>query len=199
MAANNQHLFVTGIGSSAGGLQALQTFVSNLPASDDTAYVIVPHLKSDFKSRLAAILSKETALDVLEIKDGDPIEAGKIYVLPSGFKLTIRDQKLRLEKRPAMEKINRAINHFFISLAHAYRDHVFGVILSGTGNDGVEGVKEIEDFGGIVLVQDPATAEFDGMPVNTIHQDHPDYVLSPDQMPRLINQLKEERKLRWTG
>jgi two-component system CheB/CheR fusion protein len=199
MAANNQHLFVAGIGSSAGGLQALQTFVSNIHTATDIAYVIVPHLKSDFKSRLAAILSKETSLDVLEIRDGDMIEAGKIYVLPSGFKLSIKDFKLRLEKRPAAEKINRAINHFFISLAHAYRDHVFGVILSGTGNDGVEGVKEIEDFGGIVLVQDPATAEFDGMPMNTIHQDHPDYVLSPEVMPDFISKLKEERKLRWTG
>ncbi len=185
-----------GIGSSAGGLQALQAFVKNIIPDQNTAFVIVQHLKPDHVSSLGHILSRETLLPVSDIKDNDVPEGAHIYVLPAGYKLRLEGGVFKLEERLPEEIINKAINYFFITLAHELRSKAFGVILSGTGTDGVEGVKEIEKSGGIVLVQDPGSAQFDGMPVNTIHKDHPDFVLDPEQMPALISELQHDRDSR---
>ena len=187
-------LYVVGIGSSAGGLPALQSFVKNVQPNDKTAFAIVQHLPGSHQSQLASILARESTVPVVEIADGTTIDAGKIYVMPAGYKLRLDNNIFKLDPREESETINRAINYFFMSLAKAKKSLAFGVILSGTGTDGVEGVKEIEKEGGIVLVQDPATAQFDGMPVNTIHNDHPDYVLEPGDMPSLIKELQQNRQ-----
>ncbi len=189
----NENLHIVGIGSSAGGLEALQAFIKNIPVDENISYVIVQHLKRNYDSQLANILGKETLLPVKEIREDEQINGATIYVMPAGYNLRLERGLFKLEVRSEKEIINKAINHFFISLANEQKSKVFGVILSGTGNDGVEGVKEIERLGGIVMVQDPSTAQFDGMPENTIHKDHPDYVVSPEAMPMLIAELKENR------
>ncbi len=186
-------LYVVGLGSSAGGLEALQTFIRNLGPDENTAYVVVQHLSTQRRSQLAHILGRETTLPVHEIRHGEKIKGGCIYVMPSGYKLRLEKGTFLLDERPETEIVNRAINYFFKSLASEMKANAFGIILSGTGTDGVEGVKEIERLQGTVIVQDPTTAQFDGMPENTIHKDHPDFVVAPELMPALIRELQEDR------
>jgi chemotaxis response regulator CheB len=191
MAGND--LYAVGIGSSAGGLPALSSFLKNVRQHVDTAYVIVQHLGIDQESKLAAILGKDTTVPVKEIEKNEKIRGGTVFVMPAGYKLRLENGVFKLDPRPETEVVNRAINYFFTSLAREMKSKAFGVILSGTGTDGVEGVKEIERLGGIVIVQDPETAQFDGMPENTIYKDHPDYVINPEAMPALIAGLQQDK------
>lgn len=187
-------IYIAGIGSSAGGLEALTAFVQNIRSCERTAFIVVQHLGRYHPSRLTEILARKTDVPVKEIVNDMEIRPGTVFVMPSGCKLRISEGRLYLERRPDEEKINRAINHFFVSLAEDQKEKAFGVILSGTGTDGVEGVKAIERLGGVVIVQDPKTARFDGMPENTIHMDHPDFVTSPEKMPDLIQELQDKGK-----
>jgi chemotaxis response regulator CheB len=93
--------------------------------------------------------------------------------MPSGKKIFIEDMVIKVIERPVEEKINESIDYFVLSLANEMKEKAVGVILSGTGTDGLKGLKAIKDNNGIVLVQDSATADFDALPNNVIHLDHP--------------------------
>lgn len=173
---------VIAFGISAGGLRPLQTILKTLPGDLNVAIVIVPHLSPNYRSHLDAVLEKALSRPVLRIHHGGNIVCGSVYVLPEGQILGIRDGTFTLSSRPETEKINQAIDHFFHAMAKEIGPQSIGVILSGAGYDGITGAKAIEDRKGIVIVQDPATAEFPLMPQGLIAFDHPDYVLTPQEI-----------------
>jgi two-component system, chemotaxis family, protein-glutamate methylesterase/glutaminase len=178
----NQPQFVVGIGASAGGHHALQEFFEEIPAGLPAAFVIVMHLLRDHHSMLTEIMSKYVVMPVERIHGIVVPEAGRVYVMPENVLLEIRQGILYLTPRPDDYAWNQAINVFFTSLAHDQRDRAIGVILSGMGSDGAAGSLMLYRHGGEVLVQEPASAQYDSMPRATIQMDHPDFVLPPREL-----------------
>jgi two-component system CheB/CheR fusion protein len=187
--------FTIGIGASAGGLQALKDFFRIKQRTAGEAYVIILHSLRTHKSRLVDVLSRETDIKFRWIEDGLMIEPNTIYVNPSDKKVEVLHRKFVTKSRENSELINQTINQFFYSLAKDAKRKAIGIIMSGTGTDGTDGARAIEDNGGIVIVQDPATAQFDGMPLTSIRYDHPDYVLSPQEMPELIDLIVSGKRV----
>ena len=179
---------VVGIGASAGGLEALQQFLTFLPGDTGMAFVIIQHLSPDHKSLLADILSKDTAMPVVEAQDGMRVKRNHIYMIPPKYNLEIVSDVLRL-KEYNHRNINHPIDVFFRSLAAAYENRAVAVILSGTGSDGTNGIRSIKDKNGVIIVQAPESAKFDGMPRNAIATGFVDMVLTPDSIAREMRHI----------
>lgn len=177
----NEVRFVVGIGASAGGLEALQQFFVNLPSNSNVAYVIVQHLSPDYKSLMAEILGKYTSMQVVQAEHLMPIAPNMVYLIPPKKNLTIKAGHLLLSDYDH-KGINHPIDIFFNSLAEESRDKAVGIVLSGTGSDGTNGIKTIKEHGGIVMVQDPKSAKFDGMPRSVINTGLADFVLPPQAL-----------------
>ena len=131
-------------------------------------------------------------MQVFEAQDGMPVEKNCIYLIPSKKIMTIQDGMLRLKDKIRDHLPNTAIDIFFESLAKEKGKKAIGIILSGTGTDGTKGVEAIKNNGGVVIVQDPITAAFDGMPNSAVSSGYADLILPPEMMPEeLIDFLKE--------
>ena len=184
----NQTPFVIGIGASAGGLQPLQEFFGNMPRDSGLAFVIVQHLSPEFKSMMNDLLARHTNMACHRGEHGMPLAADSIYLIPPKKNVGISDDKLFLTDQDLTrgQPANFPIDIFFNSLAGSLGERAIGVILSGTGSDGTRGVRTINEGGGVVLVQDPESAEFDGMPRSVIATGVADYVLPPRELARAI-------------
>ena len=180
---SRQPVCVVGIGASAGGLEALQQFLTFLPSNTGMAFVVIQHLSPDHKSLLADILGKYSAMPVAEIKDGMHVERNHIYMIPPRYNVEIVSDVLRLQEYDA-GKINHPIDYFFRSLAESYENRSVAVILSGTGSDGTNGIRSIKEHNGLIIVQSPETAKFDGMPRNAISTGFADMIQKPDSIAR---------------
>ena len=168
-----------------------------MPEKSGIAFIIVRHLGRDFKTNSKFLLSKYTAIPIKMIESGMAIEADCIYIMPENTKLTLKDRKLYLTERPASELVNSAVDDFFISFAEDIKEKAIGIILSGAGTDGTKGAFAIEAHGGLVIVQSPEQAQFDGMPSHAIYFDHPDYVLHLEDIPKHILQyIKNPKEVR---
>jgi two-component system, chemotaxis family, protein-glutamate methylesterase/glutaminase len=179
---NNYDFFVIGIGSSAGGFDPLKTIISGIAVNINAAIIVVQHIPIDHSSKLDRILQRLTPLKLIPVETIEYVEPGNIYVMAAGKQMKLKDRFLSIKDRPTNDKVNRTIDRCFESIAEEAGDKGIGVILSGAGYDGLEGAKAIEDMAGIVIVQDPVTAEFPLMPQNLIANDHPDHVLAPEQI-----------------
>lgn len=175
--------YVVGLGASAGGLEALEKFFTNMPETDNMVFVVIQHLSPDYKSYMPELLSKRTEMNVYHIQDGMEITPGCIYLNPPKYNVVISDGKFQLIKQRSVQRVNLAIDTFFESLAKNIREKAIGIILSGTGSDGTIGCRAIKEAGGIVMVQDDTTAKFDGMPKSVIIAKIYDYILAPQLMP----------------
>ncbi len=197
---------VVAIGASAGGLDAFRELIENLPVNTNMAFVLLSHILRGSKSLLSEILSRSTKMPVIQVTDKTSIQANHIYVLPADKFMEISGGRLHLINRPN-EKVNNSINHFLFSLAKD-RDHgSIGIILSGEGSDGAEGIKLLkESGGGTTMAQNPSSASSQSMPVNAINIDHVDYILSPKEIAQQLasiswcdkNILKTPLKVLWT-
>jgi two-component system CheB/CheR fusion protein len=168
-------LVVVGIGASAGGLQAYTELLESLPPNTGMAFVIVQHLAAEHESLLATLLSRATPMSVLEVHDEPDVEPNCIYVIPPNRSMLIRDGKLVLmERAPG---VHRSVDIFLSALAESHGHRAIGVVLSGTGNDGMIGIQAIKAAGGITFAQD-TTALHAGMPQNAINTGCVDFVLS---------------------
>ena len=174
---------VVGIGASAGGLEALQQLLTFLPSNTGMAFVIIQHLAPNHKSLLTDILGKYTVMPVLEAQDGMRVERNHVYMIPPKYNIEIISDVLRL-KEYDHAKMNHPIDIFFRSLASAYENRAVAVILSGTGSDGTNGIRSIKDQNGLILVQTPESAKFDGMPRNAIATGLVDMIQNPDSIAR---------------
>ena len=170
---------VVGIGASAGGLEALEQFLTFLPKNTGMSFIIIQHLSPDHKSLLVDILGKYTAMCVEEIRDGMQLERNHVYTLPPKYNVEITSDVLHLREYDHSQ-INHPIDIFLRSLAQAYENRAVAVILSGTGSDGTNGIRAIKEQNGMIIVQDPDSAKFDGMPRNAISTGFVDLILKPD-------------------
>jgi two-component system CheB/CheR fusion protein len=168
-------LVVVGIGASAGGLQAYTELLESLPPNTGMAFVIVQHLAAEHESLLATLLSRATSMPVIEVHDQPHVEPNRIYVIPPNRSMLIRDGKLVLmERAPG---VHHAVDIFLSALAESHGHRAIGVVLSGTGNDGMVGIQAIKAAGGITFAQD-TTALHAGMPQNAVNTGCVDFVLS---------------------
>ena len=172
---------IVGIGASAGGLEALQQFFQHMPGNSGLSYVVIQHLSPDYKSLMADILGKHTEMTVRQAEDGMEIHPDTVYLIPPKKNLSLRDDRLILSDI-VPGQLNHPIDVFLISLALEKRERAIGVILSGTGTDGTSGIKAVKEHGGLVIVQRPDTAKFDGMPRSAINTGLSDFVLSPEEI-----------------
>ena len=159
---------VVGLGASAGGLEALETFFAGLPQTDGAAFVVVIHLAPERESLLAEILERSVPLPVTQVTERVEVRPGHVYVIPPNRNLLMEDGHLRLAPLEDERHRRRPIDHFFRTLADAYGEHAVGVILSGTGQNGTVGVSRVQEVGGLVLAQEPADAAYDEMPRSAI-------------------------------
>ncbi len=176
---------MVGIGASAGGLAAFEKFFANMPATTPSgmAFVLVQHLDPKHKSILSELVKKYTEMQVFEVSDGIEIEQNCVYIIPPNKDLALLHGKLHLLEREMQRGLNLPIDTFFRSLAQDLGEEAVCIILSGTGTDGTLGLKEIKGRGGMTMVQDPASADYDGMPRSAIATGMVDYILSPESMP----------------
>ncbi|RYZ31049.1 MAG: PAS domain S-box protein [Chitinophagaceae bacterium] len=191
--------YVVAIGASAGGLEAIQEFFDNMPSNGNLSFVIIQHLSPDYKSLLVEIIGKHTHMKVQEAAHNAPVEKACVYVIPNDKLLTIKGGLLQLTGKKAEKAPNTAIDTFLRSLAEDQGPKAIAVILSGTGTDGSKGIETIQSAGGMVLVQDPISAKFDGMPNSAIASGYADYILSPELMPEEIFNYIKERPIRIAG
>lgn len=176
------------IGASAGGLEALKAFFDNVPDDSQNGYVIIQHLSPDYKSMMGELLRKSTNLTINEVINGTEVKAGHIYLIPPANNLILKDGVLWLKEKPKNQTLNLPIDMFFESLARERKEKAIGVILSGTGSDGTRGARAIKENDGMIMVQEPEEAQFDGMPQSAINTGLVDYVLSVEIMgPELQN------------
>jgi two-component system CheB/CheR fusion protein len=192
-----QNCFVVGIGASAGGLRALEEFFEQMPIDSGAAFVVIQHLSPDFKSLMKELLERRTRMAVYRVTEGMELEPNSIYLIPPGKNLVLKNQTLHLlqQQERSRHGLNFPIDLFLESSAKTYGERSIGVILSGTGSDGTNGLRAINEAGGFTLVQEPESAEFDGMPRTAIATGIIDRVLSPAELARVINQLVQSPHL----
>ena len=176
---------IVGIGASAGGLAAFEAFFSGMPADRDPgmAFVLVQHLDPDHKSILTDLIRRYTRMQVFEVEDGMLVQPNCAYIIPPGKDMAFLNGGLHLLEPTAPRGQRMPIDFFFRSLAQDQRENAICIVLSGTGSDGTLGVRAIKGEGGMVMVQDPASTEYDGMPRSTIATGMVDYELRPAEMP----------------
>ena len=172
---------IVGIGASAGGIESLGRLFDAMPADSGCGFVVILHLDPTHESQLASVLSRHTAMPVVDIADGMPIEPNRVHVIVPDRTPTIRAGKLRLTVPVEPRGQRHPVDDLFISLA-VEKQRAIGIVLSGTGCNGTHGLLEIKSQGGMTLVQDPATAKFPGMPQSAIAAGTADHVLAPENM-----------------
>ena len=173
---------VVAIGASAGGLDAFQKLIENLPVDTGMAFVLLSHILRGSKSLLPEILARSTRMPVVQVTQETQLRPNHVYVLPPDKLMEIRAGSLHLVPRP-LTGANNAIDHFLFSLAADHATGSIGIILSGEGSDGAEGIKLLkEESGGVTMAQEPASAAAQSMPINAIQIDHVDHILSPEDI-----------------
>ena len=179
---------VVGIGASAGGLAAFEAFFSGMPADSDPgmAFVLVQHLAPDHESLLADLVRRYTRMQVFEVVDGMAVEPNCAYIIPPNRDMAFLNGTLQLMEPAAPRGQRLPIDFFFRSLALDQRERAIGIVLSGTGSDGTQGVRAIKGEGGMVMAQSPESTEYDGMPRSAMATGLVDYELPPAKMPAQI-------------
>ena len=172
---------IVGIGASAGGLEAFSQLLKALPTDTGMSFVLVQHLDPTHESQLPEILSRTTEMPVVAVTDGLRMQADHVYVIPPNADMAVSDGVFALTPRVATDR-HAPIDHFFRSLAEALEGRAIGVVLSGTGTDGMLGLRAIKASGGVTFAQDEKSAKHAGMP----HSAAPvaDFVLSPQGIAR---------------
>lgn len=181
-----EKFYVVGIGASAGGLEALERFFDSLPAKTGAAYVVVQHLSPDFKSLMDELLARHTELPIRLVEDGMAVEPDTVYLIPPKKEMIIAGGRLLLSDRERQQELTLPIDVFFRSLAQDCGKHAVAIVLSGGGSDGSRGIRDVFEAGGLVLVQDVESAQFDGMPKNARDSGVAHWILPPGEMPRVL-------------
>ncbi|EJW12654.1 Chemotaxis protein methyltransferase CheR [Rhodovulum sp. PH10] len=176
------------IGASAGGITALQTLFRVLPADTGAAFVVVVHLDPDHRSELAAVLASQTSMPVRQVTDAEAFRPNSVYVVPPDRRLEIVGERIAVLPFDDARGRRTPIDQFFRSVAMQLGDGL-SVVLSGAGSDGAVGVRAIKESGGIILVQDPAEAEYPSMPRSAISTGVADFVLPVAELAGRLAEL----------
>src|SRR5262249_23650746 len=150
------------------------------------AFVVVVHLSPTHESHLAELLQPHVPFPVQQVTESVPLEPNHVYVIPPNANLNAIDTHLRLSKLEERRQEPAPIDHFFRTLATAHDGRSIAVVLTGTGSDGTLGIKDIKASGGLIIVQDPNEAEYDGMPQSAIATGMADFILPIAEMPETI-------------
>ncbi len=192
---NQQPSTVVGVGASAGGVEALGKFFKTAARGAGICYVVVLHWPADVPNLLAERLRKDTQLAVVDIAQGMAVSADTIYVVPPGKFLEIHEGKLAMHEPIEPRGDRMPIDGFFRSLSIDQRENAVGVVLSGTGQDGTKGVREIKERGGMVMVQEPEEAGFQDIPRSALQSDVADYILPAEQLHQSLINYVEHNEL----
>ena len=179
---------IVAIGASAGGLAALQAFFRQLPGQTGAAYVVVVHLDPGHRSELARILGTCTKMPVVQVEANEKILADRVYVIPPDRRLQLVDHEISATAFDEPHGQRAPIDQFFRSVAEKLGDG-FAVILSGAGSDGAIGARAVKESGGIILVQEPAEAEYSSMPRSAIATGVADFVLPVRELAERLAEL----------
>lgn len=177
------------IGGSAGGMAPLLELARHLPKDFAASIFIVQHLAPYAPSNLPELLSRSGPLKAAHPKNGELIQPGRIYVAPPDHHLLIGEGKIIVAKGPKENRFRPSIDALFRSAAYVYGPRVIGLVLSGVLDDGTSGLWSIKRLGGLVLIQDPADAQFPDMPQNVLEYVRPDYTLPSREFADLLVQL----------
>jgi two-component system CheB/CheR fusion protein len=180
---------IVGIGASAGGLEALEQLLAAVPPASGLAYVVVQHLDPTHKALLAELLQRVTTMPVREVTPALAVRPDAVYVIPPNTDLTLEHGALHLAQPAQPRGMRLPIDVFFSSLARAQGERAIGVVLSGMGSDGTLGLQAIKSQGGLALVQEPESAQFDSMPRSAIAADAADLVASPVGLAQHIQRV----------
>ncbi len=180
---------IVGVGASAGGLEAVAQLLEQLPTDSGIAIVVVQHLAPSHQSILAELLGHKSPFPVSEISDDLALERNHAYVIPPGFDLRLKGNRLRLSPRDQAQRPPMPIDGFFRSLAETLGRQAIGIVLSGAASDGTLGLSAIKAEGGITFAQDPTTAAYDGMPRSAIAAGVVDLVLAPRQIATELTRI----------
>jgi two-component system, chemotaxis family, CheB/CheR fusion protein len=184
--SSSSPLCIVGIGASAGGLDALERFFDNVPKATGMAFVVVQHLSPDFRSMMDELLARHTDLPVQLVQDRMVVEPDRVYLIPPGKEMIISGGRLLLSERDKQQELSLPIDVFFRSLAQDCGPRAAAIVLSGGGSDGSRGVRAVHEAGGLVIVQNTQTAQFDGMPRTARDAGVAHWVLAPHDMPRVL-------------
>ncbi len=182
---------IVGLGASAGGLDAFKAFLTAMPSDTGMAFVLVQHLDPIHVSLMAGLLSGHTTMPVTQAAEGMSIEPNRVYLIPPGVSLAVAGGKLHLSELTERHGARIAFDVFLRSLAEDCGERAIGVVLSGTGSDGSEGLKAVKSKGGFVIVQEPSEAAFDGMPKSAIQTGQADFILPVARDPRRAYQTHD--------
>jgi two-component system CheB/CheR fusion protein len=182
---------IVGIGASAGGLEALDQFISNVPKDSGMAFVVIQHLDPTHKGMLPELLQRITTMQVLQVKDRMTVKPDCVYVIPPNKSMSILKGVLHLFEPMESRGLRLPVDFFLRSLADDRNERSIGVILSGMGSDGSIGLRAIKEKNGIVMVQDPSTAKYDSMPRNALDSVLADIVAPANLLPSKLIQFLE--------
>jgi len=180
---SNESFPIAGIGASAGGLEAIEQFFRHMPADAGIAFILIPHLDPSHASMMTDLTRRFAEMAVDEAVDGMQVEPDHIYVIPPNRNIAIFHKTLHLSIPDGPRGLRMPIDFFFRSLAEDQGERAICIVLSGTGSDGTLGLRAISGTGGMSMVQQPASAKYDGMPESAIKTGLADYILPPEKMP----------------
>jgi two-component system, chemotaxis family, CheB/CheR fusion protein len=177
---------IVGIGASAGGLESLEQLFKHLPADTGMAFVVVQHLSPDFRSMMDELMARYSEMPVHLASDGMLVEPNRIYLLPPRKEMIIRERRLMLTDKDPLVGLSLPIDQFFRSLAQDLGPHAIAVVLSGSGSDGSRGIQDVKRAGGLVMVESPVSAKFDGMPLSAQATGTVDHTCVPRDIARVL-------------
>lgn len=181
----SEHHHIISIGASAGGIEEIASFFDQPPLAG-VSYIIIQHLSPDFPTRMAELLAKHLHLVIREAENGMLVETDHVYIIPNDMYMTIQKGRLYIIGKGSGHHPHLTINRFFNSLAADQGEKAIGVILSGMGNDGTDGIVAIRNTGGMTIARNPETTQFGSMPSNAIATGMIDFVTEPELMPAII-------------
>lgn len=180
---------IVAIGGSAGGLESVGSILHDLPSDFASPILVVIHLHPSYISHAAAILCRQTGLKVKDAEEQDALKRGTVYMAPRNRHLLVNDGIVHLSDTPAVNYTRPAIDTTFDSVVKAYGSRVIGVILSGTGRDGSEGLRRIQQVGGFAIIEDPVTARFRAMPDAAVSASLADCIVPLKEIAPLLLKL----------
>ncbi|HEY5408192.1 MAG TPA: chemotaxis protein CheB [Ginsengibacter sp.] len=181
------------IGVSSGGMNAMKIMFAMLPADFGIPVIIVQHLSSRSDSQWIKVLNDKSNIYVKEADEKEKIESGIVYIAPPNYHLLIEKNKtfsLTIDER--VNYARPSIDVLFESAAEAYKNKLIGIVLTGANNDGTNGIKKIKEAGGLVIIQDPDTAESFYMPASALGAVTPDYVLPLKDILELLIKISNQ-------
>lgn len=183
------------IGVSSGGMNVLKIISSSLPVHFNIPIIIVQHLSAHSDSHWIKLLNEKSHLNVTEADEKEKIKKGNIYIAPPNYHLLIeKDKTFSLTIDERVNFARPSIDVLFESAAEAYTNKLIGIVLTGSNSDGSKGIKRIKDCGGLVIIQDPETAESEYMPKSAIATIVPDYILPLEDIIELLIQLDQQER-----